>query len=96
MNPIIERKETRTKVSQYINVRIEPNMTGEFLYDVIFDFSSELTISVISHTRKSRKTELSNEDTIQLKEKYTIKSVNSPDEDFFNCAVEILKSKIKL
>ena len=95
MEPRIERKNKMVKVSQLTKVRINSHTTWEQWYDVIFDFSSsELSITVIPRIR-GRPTEFSDEDTIQLKEKYDIKSVNSPDGVFFDCVVEIFKNKIK-
>ena len=69
--------------------------TVEQWYDVIFDYSSsELAITLIPRLR-GRPTEFSDEETIQLTEKYNISSISSPDEVFLVCAVEIFKNKIK-
>ena len=93
--PRIERRNKSVKVSQYIKVRINSHTTWEQWYEVIFDFStSELSIKFIPRIR-GIPTEFSGEDTIQLKEKYVIKSVDSPDRVFLDCAVEIFKNKIK-
>ncbi len=97
MFPVIERKEKHIKISQRVDVSIEPNMVGNFQYDVVFDFSSsDLKISVISNVKKPRTTNLPSEDVIHLKNKYNLDLVNTPEKVFIECTEEILKTKVKL